>query len=92
MELLGEAVERVCRRLDPSFRRVNLEILGNTDGFLHAHVWPRYEWEPEGLIGWPVWLYPQDRWTSEEFALGPRHDLVREAIGVMLDQLPGSMP
>lgn len=35
MDQLGEAVERVCRRLDPESRRVNLEILGNTDPFLH---------------------------------------------------------
>ncbi|GAA3545003.1 hypothetical protein GCM10022295_28680 [Streptomyces osmaniensis] len=41
MDRLGEAVERACLRLDPGFRRVNLEILGNTDPFLHAHVWPR---------------------------------------------------
>ncbi|GHC87079.1 hypothetical protein GCM10007079_30860 [Nocardiopsis terrae] len=26
MERLGEAVERTCRRLDPDFRRVSLEI------------------------------------------------------------------
>ena len=26
------AVERACRELDPAFRRVNVEILGNTDG------------------------------------------------------------
>jgi hypothetical protein len=31
-----------------------------------------------------------ERWTSEEFALGPRHDPLREAIGVALDQLPGT--
>jgi hypothetical protein len=33
MDQLGEAVERACRRLDSAFRRVNLEILGNTDPF-----------------------------------------------------------
>jgi hypothetical protein len=27
---LGEAVERACGEADPAFRRVNLEILGNT--------------------------------------------------------------
>ncbi|MDQ0788283.1 diadenosine tetraphosphate (Ap4A) HIT family hydrolase [Streptomyces sp. B3I7] len=42
MDRLGEAVERACRRLDPAFRRVNLEILGNTDPFLHAHIRPRF--------------------------------------------------
>ncbi|MGW0706746.1 hypothetical protein ACWD4G_12425 [Streptomyces sp. NPDC002643] len=39
MDRLSEAVERACGRLDPAFRRVNLEILGNTDPFLHAHIW-----------------------------------------------------
>jgi len=46
MSDLGEAVERACRAADPAFRRVNLEILGNTDAYLHTHVWPRYDWEP----------------------------------------------
>ncbi|ARF59108.1 HIT family protein [Streptomyces gilvosporeus] len=87
MDQLGEAVERVCRRLDPAFRRVNLEILGNTDPFLHAHVWPRFDWEPADLVGAPVWLYPRDRWSDEQFRLGPRHEELREAIGVELDLL-----
>lgn len=87
MDCLGEAVERASRRLDPAFRRVNLEILGNTDGFLHAHVWPRFDWEPADLVCMPVWLYPRDNWSGKEFALGPRHDPLREAIGVELDRL-----
>ncbi|MGK4585413.1 diadenosine tetraphosphate hydrolase [Kitasatospora sp. HPMI-4] len=86
MDRLGEAVEQACARLDPAFRRVNLEILGNTDPFLHAHVWPRYEWEPSDLAGASVWLYPRRNWHSEEFALGPRHDELREAIGTELDR------
>ncbi|MFF8356637.1 diadenosine tetraphosphate hydrolase [Streptomyces chartreusis] len=93
MDRLGEAVERACLRLDPGFRRVNLEILGNTDPFLLAHVWPRYEWEPAELVAKPVWLYPPDRWSDERFRLGPRHDALREAILSELDQLgptPGS--
>ncbi|MBW1597485.1 diadenosine tetraphosphate hydrolase [Streptomyces sp. JJ38] len=87
MDRLGEAVERACRGLDPAFRRVNLEILGNTDGFLHAHVWPRFEWEPAERVSLPVWLYPRDRWSDERYALGERHDAVREAIGEELDRL-----
>ncbi|MER5462389.1 diadenosine tetraphosphate hydrolase [Streptomyces sp. NPDC002668] len=87
MDQLGEAVERACRRLDPAFRRVNLEILGNTDGFLHAHVWPRFEWEPADLVSMPVWLYPRERWSDEQFALSSQHDVLREAIGEELDQL-----
>ncbi|WP_411757124.1 diadenosine tetraphosphate hydrolase [Streptomyces venezuelae] len=87
MDQLGEAVERVCRRMDPAFRRVNLEILGNRDPFLQAHVWPRYEWEPADLVGVPVWLYPRARWSDERFALGPRHDALRVSIGAELDGL-----
>ncbi|MFF4712916.1 HIT family protein [Streptomyces eurythermus] len=87
MDQLGEAVERACRRLDPAFRRINLEILGNTDPFLHAHVWPRYEWEPADLVGKPVWLYPRERWSDPRFGLGPRHDVLREAISGELDRL-----
>ncbi|MFJ9368633.1 HIT family protein [Nocardia sp. NPDC101769] len=88
MDRLGEAVERACGRLDPAFRRVNLEILGNTDPFLHVHVWPRFDWEPGDLVGGPVWLYPRDRWTDERYALGARHDEIRKAIISELDALP----
>jgi diadenosine tetraphosphate (Ap4A) HIT family hydrolase len=87
MDRLGEAVERACKRLDPSFRRVNLEILGNTDPFLHAHVWPRFEWESAEFVGKPVWLYPRERWSNTKYALGPEHDAVREAISAELAQL-----
>ncbi|MFG3009543.1 HIT family protein [Streptomyces cinerochromogenes] len=87
MDRLGEAVERACQHMDPDFRRVNLEILGNTDPFLHAHIWPRFEWEPAELIGKPVWLYPRERWSDERFRLGPQHDVLRDAIGSELDRL-----
>lgn len=87
MDHLGEAVERACTRLDSGFRRVNLEILGNTDLFLHAHIWPRFDWEPADLVHSPVWLYPPDRWTDRRYALGLRHDAVRQAIGEELDRL-----
>lgn len=53
MDRLGEAVERACKRLDPAFRRVNLEILGNADPFLHAHVWPRFDWGKPISYGGP---------------------------------------
>ncbi len=80
MALLGEAVERACRERDSAFRRVNLEILGNADHFLHAHVWPRYDWEPSDLITRPVWLYPAEKWSDPGTALGPQHDDLRAAI------------
>ncbi|MFI9543648.1 HIT family protein [Streptomyces sp. NPDC052016] len=87
LDQLAEAVERACHRLDPDFRRINLEILGNTDPFLHAHVWPRYGWEPAESVGRPVWLYPRERWIDERSRLGPQHDVLREAISGELDRL-----
>ncbi|MFI7596796.1 HIT family protein [Actinoplanes sp. NPDC049681] len=76
MERLGAAVEQACAERDPAFRRINLEILGNTDPYLHAHIWPRYEWEPPELRRMPVWLYPPERWQES----GDPHDELRAAI------------
>ncbi|MET8697527.1 diadenosine tetraphosphate hydrolase [Kitasatospora sp. NPDC004723] len=87
LDRLGEAVERACRAADPAFRRVNLEILGNTDPMLHAHVWPRYDWEPADLVRLPVWLYPRTHWTEPAHALTPAHDPIRAAVGAELDAL-----
>ena len=87
MDLLGEAVTNVCGRRDSSFRRVNMEILGNRDEFLHAHVWPRYDWEPPEAVHKPVWLYPPSHWTNPEFALGDRHDAVRSDLIAELARL-----
>jgi hypothetical protein len=56
MDRLAEAVATACQQLDPAFRRVNLEILGTADAFLHTHVWPRYDREPPELVRCPVWL------------------------------------
>ncbi|WP_404468932.1 HIT family protein [Sutcliffiella horikoshii] len=50
MSLIGEAILKVCNP-----RRVNYSIYGNTDAYLHAHVFPRYNWEPVERIPYPVW-------------------------------------
>ncbi len=65
MSLLGQAIEIACR--PQGFRRMNYEILGNTDTYLHAHIFPRYEWEPASSIGWPVWRYPEEKWTERRY-------------------------
>jgi diadenosine tetraphosphate (Ap4A) HIT family hydrolase len=87
MERLGEAVERACGEQDPAFRRINLEILGNSDPYLHAHIWPRYGWEPPDLVGGPVWLYPATNWRDSSTALSPRQDALRAAITRHLQDL-----
>ena len=86
MALLGSAVERACGEHDEAFLRVNLEILGNADAFLHAHVWPRYGWEPANIVKRPVWLYPVERWADAGTALGPQHDDLRALITAYLDE------
>lgn len=87
MAVLGRAVSAVCARRDPRFRRINLEIQGNTDAFLHAHVTPRYDWEPADIVGWPAALH---HWTGRvdpaRHALGPQHDELRAELGAEIDR------
>lgn len=86
-ERVGEAVERVCARRDPSFRTINIEVQGNENGFLHAHVWPRYGWEPPDVANRPVGRYPDERWADPETRLGPQHDDLREELLAELNLL-----
>lgn len=87
MALLGRAVSAVCSRRDPGFRRINLEIQGNTDAFLHAHVTPRYDWEPADLVGWPAALHHREqRVDTARHALGPQHDDLRADLVAEIDR------
>ncbi len=52
MSLLGDAILSATDAV-----RVNYEILGNQEPALHAHVFPRFEDEPEELRLKPVWFY-----------------------------------
>jgi len=64
MALLGDAIMAACT---PAPRRINYEILGNTDPFLHAHLFPRYDTELPEYVRHPVWLYPRDCWRAPEY-------------------------
>lgn len=90
VDLVATAVENVCSARDSGYRRVNVEILGNADAFLHAHIWPRYEWEPGNIVGKPVWLYPAERWRDPVTALGPGHDDLRAGLTSEVDRLRAS--
>ena len=59
MGLLAEAASIVCQP-----RRMNLSIYGNTDAYLHAHIFPRDDWEPAERLPGPVWLYDRENWTD----------------------------
>lgn len=88
MALLGEALEAACR--PNGIRRVNYEVLGNSLEFLHAHVHPRYEWEPAERIGWPVWCYPREEREAPEHAYDEaRHGQLRASIERELRRLKG---
>jgi len=69
MGLLGQAVNAACAP-----RRINYSIYGNTDAFLHAHVFPRYAWEPAERIPGPVWLYPRENWSDPARAYDETRD------------------
>jgi diadenosine tetraphosphate (Ap4A) HIT family hydrolase len=56
MARLGDAVLAVTRA-----ERINYEILGNVEPALHAHVIPRYAWEPPARRRTAVWLHD---WTA----------------------------
>ncbi len=88
MAVLGRAVAAVCARRDPQFRRINLEIQGNTDAFLHAHVTPRYAWEPAEIVGWPAALHYWTQAMTDPTTrpLGPEHDDLRAELTAELDR------
>lgn len=81
--LLGEAV-----LISTEAKRVNYSIYGNTDAFLHTHVFPRYHSEPLERIGRPVWDYPVDRWKNEQYAFQENtHGELKNRIKKELTQL-----
>jgi diadenosine tetraphosphate (Ap4A) HIT family hydrolase len=86
LSLLGEAVEQACR--NDGLRRINYEVLGNSEDFLHGHVHARYEWEPPDKITGPVWRYPKDVRNDPEHAYSDeRHGALRAAIAAELHRL-----
>ena len=83
MAMLGEAVTVACGP-----RRVNYSIYGNTDVFLHAHIFPRYDWEAPERITRPVWNYPEENWTSPAMEYDEqKHGALRERISAALKRL-----
>jgi len=82
MQILGEAIAAVTRPV-----RMNYSILGNTDGYLHAHIHPRYEWEAPGRLRKPAYLYPEEFWSSPEYLLSESHIELAEQIKTKLEEL-----
>ena len=82
MQILGEAIAAVTYPV-----RMNYSILGNTDGYLHAHVHPRYEWEAPERLRKPAYLYPDEFWRSPEYLLDESHIELAEQIKTKLEAL-----
>jgi diadenosine tetraphosphate (Ap4A) HIT family hydrolase len=47
--------------------RINYGILGNTDPWLHAHIFPRRRSEPDEYRNGPVFRYPVSERDSQPF-------------------------
>jgi diadenosine tetraphosphate (Ap4A) HIT family hydrolase len=85
MSLLGDAISDVCSPI-----RINYDILGNTDAFLHAHVFPRYKWEEEARRKYPAWQYPGEYWSMEEYQFcEEKHGDLKARLSKRLQQLIG---
>ena len=59
MTLVGDAIKEVYKPY-----KINYEILGNLDEFIHAHIIPRYKWEGENGKH-SVRSYPKDKFKEE---------------------------
>ena len=83
MHILGEAIETVTQPV-----RMNYSILGNTDQYLHAHVYPRYAWEAPDRLKNPVWFYPQEEyWRDSKWLLNEGHIELADNIAQKLEKL-----
>jgi diadenosine tetraphosphate (Ap4A) HIT family hydrolase len=74
MSLIGDAIQSVCNP-----KRINYSIYGNSDAYLHAHIFPRYEWEPEDKKPYPVWQYGDLwNWTELQYSDDKHGDLRKQ--------------
>ena len=73
MTSLGDALLKVT-----GARRINYEILGNHDNYLHAHLFPRFETEDVRFMDKPVYLYPVHLLNSSPFDLVLHGKLIGE--------------
>ena len=59
MTLIGDAITAAARPL-----RINYAVMCNDLPLLHAHITPRYAWEPPERLRRPVQQYPDSLWQS----------------------------
>ena len=84
MTRLGDALLEVTKAT-----RINYEILGNSEPALHAHLFPRYDTEPEALRRRPVWFYDWSKAPAFDSASqAPFMEAVRKALGTQPEEIP----
>lgn len=78
MSVIGDALLEVTGAF-----LVNYEILGNSDAALHAHIFPRYQDEPEERRKGPVWLYEREIRNSKPFVLARDKPLMEQLLAAI---------
>lgn len=83
MARVGDAVMTVCQPL-----RINYAIFGNSYPVLHAHIIPRYEWEPAEMKPKNPWAYAEEIWSGAEYAYAPeKHEAMLQDIKRRLENI-----
>jgi diadenosine tetraphosphate (Ap4A) HIT family hydrolase len=81
LQEMSQVAEAVFRTFAP--RKLNYELLGNSEAHLHWHLFPRYADDPNPL--WPVWNNEAFTQTSRQTAVDPKRlrdlrDRARQAL------------
>lgn len=86
MTMAGDVIAAECAPL-----RMNYSILGNELPILHAHIQPRYRWEPDEYRSGPAFQYPAEiRARAEHSWRRPEHlDLMRR-LAIRFDARAGA--
>lgn len=62
MTVIGDAITQVYAP-----HKMNYDVLGNAEDFLHGHIFPRYEWEEPARRIKPMWQYPGTCWSAPAY-------------------------
>lgn len=73
MVKVGDAILQVTDAF-----RINYALMGNNEPILHAHIVPRYTWEPENLRKGLPWDHPDAYTMSTRFNAKRDRELVEQ--------------
>lgn len=82
MSILGEAMLEVL-----GAARINYNILGNSHPIVHAHLFPRYDWEDEELRKTVVWKYDPSFFSDEAYRFNEtKHAELKATLAQVIDR------